>query len=110
MANVLTANDVAVAIHKATPFGRWQFVDVTFSDFDTDLVIPHDLKPSAAEQVFYTVVRQATPGSVYETGKETGAKLPTRNYIVLRSDTAGWHGRLLLTLAKSDAVGLGEFQ
>lgn len=101
--------EVLTAIHKATPVGRWQFVDVFFEDFDTDVIVPHNLDPSASEEVFYTVVRQAGPGVVYESSSEPGAKKPARNYIVLRSDTSDLRVRLLLTLVKTSAVGLEPF-
>lgn len=101
--------EVQTAIHKATPVGRWQFVDVTFDAPDKDVIIPHSLEPSAAEEVFYQVVRQSDEGSVFEASSQPDAKKPTRNYIVLRCNQAGLRVRLLLTLVKSSAVGLEPF-
>ena len=102
--------DVTVAIHRVTPAGRWELVDVTFPTIpNTDLTIPHGLQPLGNEEVYYTVVRQATSGTIYEVFNEAGARSSQRNYLVLRSDTAEWHGRLLLTIIKSDATGIGGF-
>ena len=106
----ITSTSVAVQIHKATPVGRWEVVDVAFGAVpNEDLVIPHSLTPSASEQVHYQVVRAATPGTIYEPMDDGTAKTGNRNYIVLRSDTANWRGRLLLSIFKQDAIGVGEF-
>lgn len=82
----------------------WEFVDVTFPTVaNTDLVIRHKLGPAVPGSVHYQVVRQSTPGTVYEAPTGTvGARKWTSDYIVLRSDTASWNGRLVLTLARNE--------
>jgi hypothetical protein len=87
-------------IHKRVPFGKWQIVDVTFPDtINTDCIIPHNLLPNKPSDVQYTILRQTTVGDIYE-GTDVNAKAWTKDYIVLRSITSKWQGRLLLTLLK----------
>jgi hypothetical protein len=94
--------DVVRVIEEKTPVVDWEIVDVTFGGTpDTDLVIRHHLLPKNPNAVQYTVLRQTTPGVVYENRTPTNYKSWTTEYIVLRSDTAHWSGRLLLTLMKN---------
>lgn len=90
--------DLSGALAERWPFAKWELVDVTFPTTpDTDLTIPHLLKPSTPGDVHYMVIKQTTAGVVYETDV-VGRKPSTTNFLVLRSDVASWHGRLLLGL------------
>lgn len=96
-----TNSDFDIALHERTPVAQWQIVEVEFpSTPDTDYEIVHRLKPPTAEEVEYTVLRQSTAGVVYE-DRSAGRRKWGPNFIVLRSDTASWKGRLLLQVLKS---------
>ncbi len=88
-------------VHQRTPVGQWQIVDVRFGATpDTPTEIRHRLSPASVDQIEYTVLRQLTPGTVYE--DRTVGRTPWGNgYIVLQSDTANWNGRLLLMVLKT---------
>src|SRR5678816_4586119 len=80
------------------PFVDWEIVDVQFPDDpDTDYVIRHSLGPDRPRDVHYRVIKQFTPGTVYESNA-VGRKEWSNDFIVLRSDEGGWTGRLLLGL------------
>lgn len=88
--------------HKTNPIGKWTYVDVQFpATPNTDCVIRHGLLPDSPNDVEYSIVRTTTGGTVYEPLEVVGAKASTTQYIILRSDTASWKGRLLLTVPKS---------
>ncbi len=90
-----------VTIHLYVPDGQWEIVDVTFpSTPDTDYKIRHNLTPPSNEQIEYTVLRQSTPGVVYE--DRSPSRVPWgEKFIVLRSDVSSWHGRLMLRVLKN---------
>lgn len=91
-------------IQSRVPDGQWCIVDVTFPDVPgADLQIPHTLSPPFNEGVEYTVLRQATPGSVYEDRSATRTPWG-RTFIILRSDQPAWTGRLLLRVLKTPVV------
>lgn len=90
-----------VQLHRRLPWGKWQIVDVKFpSGANTDYVIGHDLGPTDPQDVHYTVLKQTTAGTIYQSFAGS-AKPWTTSYIVLRSDTSNWKGRILLTLLKN---------
>ncbi len=88
--------------HQRTPVAQWEIVDVRFgSTPNTPTEVRYKrLLPKSVDQIEYTVLRQLTPGTVYE--DRTVGRTPWGNgYIVLNSDTANWNGRLLLTVLKT---------
>jgi hypothetical protein len=104
MAEGVTPKELDIELHDRVPDGQWEIVDVVFpATAGADFQIPHSLSPASPEQVEYTVLRQATPGTVYEDRSSTRAAW-NPGYIVLRSDTASWTGRLLLRVLKSSLL------
>jgi hypothetical protein len=101
MADSITPKDFDIGLHDRVPDGEWCIVDVVFpATAHTDFQIPHTLSPPSQEQVEYTVLRQATPGTVYEDRSATRTAWGP-GFIILRSDTGSWTGRLLLRVLKS---------
>ena len=95
-------NEITQLVQKTVPAGKWQIVDVVFpATGGTDCVIRHSLSPASPYDVHYTVLRTTTGGDVYEPQGAT-AKPWTKDYIVLRSATNSWKGRLLLSLLKTN--------
>lgn len=89
-----------LTIEEVVPFGLWEIVDVKFpSSANVDYVIPHNLQPEDPYDVQITVLKQTTAGTVYQSTSGT-TKPWNSKFIVLRSDTASWTGRLLLSLLR----------
>ncbi len=88
-------------IAQSVPFAQYQVVDVEFpSTADSDLIVRHGLDVKNPYDVQFTVLKQYQPGSVYE--DDTIDKRPWQlGYVVLRSDTASWRGRLLLSVLRA---------
>lgn len=100
----ITTKNLDIVLHDRVPDGQWEIVDVAFpATAHADFQIPHSLSPESAEQVEYTVLRQSTPGTVYEDRSATRTKW-SPGFIILRSDTGGWTGRLLLRVLKRSLI------
>lgn len=91
-------------LQRHHPHERFEFVDVTFTAADTDVVIPYTkFRPIDANDVRWTDV---SPSAVNVGGVDTvpvlyKSALPTRKlwargFIVLRSSVAGYTTRLML--------------
>lgn len=101
---IVTPKDLDITLHDRVPDGQWEIVDVVFpATAQTDFQIPHSLSPASPEQLEYTVLRQATPGTVYEDRSATRTPWGP-GFIILRSDTASWTGRILLRVLKSSLL------
>ncbi len=87
-------------LNQRDPFVQWEIADVQFNDAGVDYVIRHNLQVSNPRDVHYRVIKQYTPGTVYEPTAHD-AKQWTTDYIVLRSDTSQWTGRILLGVPKN---------
>ncbi len=88
-------------IHKYSPIGQWQLVDVVFPAApDTEISIRHTLTPQQPRDIHYTVVRNCTGGTVYESQALNRKEWGT-NFIVLCADNTSWKGRLLLWVPKT---------
>lgn len=82
-----------VGLTKRDPFVNWQVVDVQFpATPHSDYVIRHTLTVDDPKNVHYRIIKQFTGGTVYEAPDSQW----TPQFIVLRSDTTNWTGRLLL--------------
>lgn len=91
-------------INRHRPQDRFEYVDVTFTAADTDVVIPYTLlRPNNPNDVRW---QDVTPSAVYNGSIDVvpslycsatpSRKLWSRSYIVLRSSVAGYSTRLLL--------------
>jgi hypothetical protein len=87
-------------IEGALPFEAYQVLDVTFTEPDADVRIPHTLVTDDPERVVYLVLDQTGSGTLYR-----GALVRTRSDIVLRSSRAPSTVRLLLALLKPRSLG-----
>lgn len=65
------------------PFGKWQYVEVTFEDADEDTDVPHTLRPSDPESVRWWVVALNAGAVIYKA--DTGTAWH-RDHIWLRAD------------------------
>jgi hypothetical protein len=103
VAETITPLEVDRAIHEHLPWAAWAIVDIVFPSTaytDCQIVYPTNLFVENPEEVQYTVLRQATPGTVYEDRSSTRTPWG-RGFIILRSDLADWTGRLLITTLKT---------
>ena len=90
-------------VNRQLPHAAFQYVDVTFTAANTDVVIPHTLYVDLPTDIRWTDV---TPSAVYTGGSDTfpvvyasGApdRVPwSKRHIVLRSTVAGYTTRLML--------------
>lgn len=91
-------DQLEVYINKTAPFGKFEYVDVTFNataNVDTDIV--HTLMPINPETVQYQVLRIDRAASIYH--DTSASRKPWRqNLIYLRSSAANAVATLLLTL------------
>lgn len=81
---------------RRSPFGRYEFVDVTFETADTDVDVVHTLRPADPETVRWIVVHM--DGDAYAYRDDSASRRAwTRGYITLRA-SAACTARLLLFL------------
>lgn len=77
------------------PFARYQYVDVTFTTANADLLIPHKLVTTDPEAVDYIVTRIDRATTIYNDQSGT-RQMWSNGYILLRSSVANASCRLLL--------------
>jgi hypothetical protein len=91
-------------ILKFQPFGEYEYVDVSFAAADVDTVIPYSvLTPEDPNSVRWIDINPTTVwdgatdtrGYVYRSANPLRRDFGT-NYIILRSNVAGYATRLLL--------------
>lgn len=86
-------------LRDATPTVDFQYIEVTFSDADTDMDIRHSLDAPNPDDIQYQVVRADRATALYHDTSAT-RRTWTRDYIVLRSSAADAVIRLLLTVKR----------
>jgi hypothetical protein len=87
------------ALENRIPFGKCQFVSMTFGDADEDLAIRHQLPPGRYRDVAYLVVKKDRACDIY-----TGSKSPEPSALYLRSSVADATVTLLLFLPRDADV------
>jgi hypothetical protein len=75
------------SLEERLPIAQWQMVTVTFLTPLIDVEVPHSLKPSDPEDIYYLVVRRGSNGVIFQ--DMAGTRKPwQRNYILLQSTVA----------------------
>jgi hypothetical protein len=80
---------------ERTPFGRFTYVDVTFTLANANTAVPHTLKVPDSNAVRYEVIRKDRACDVYE-DFSPNRRTWKPNLIYLKCDTAGAQVRLRL--------------
>lgn len=82
---------------KQLTIAKWQTVEVTFSEANVDVVVPHQLNPRKGFVVRFQVLDRQNPGVIYR-----GTRLPQTTFIVLRATLVGAYRIVLFTEASID--------
>ena len=81
------------------PHGKYEYHIVRFTVADDDVIVPHKLNPTNAEEIFYYVVKTSGPGVVYQDLSSTRRPWQ-RDHIFLRA-SAPVVAQILLYIPKS---------
>lgn len=84
-------------LRRGSPIGQYEYQVVTFPVAGVDVRIRHELKAVPYTQVYYMVIQQDAPASIYHSSFEAW----DQNHIALRSDTSGTTATLLLFTQRS---------
>jgi hypothetical protein len=79
------------------PFAQWEVVDVEFADADSDISVPHKLKPPTPEHIYYIPLRKPQAADIYHDWSASRIAWP-EGAIRLRSSVANAKVTLLLVV------------